>query len=42
MGLSIIKKIIDLEGGTIAVESSLGEGAMFRFTWPKETPQVVS
>ena len=36
MGLSIVKKQIELNGGSISVISSLGEGAEFRFTWPKE------
>ncbi|MCU0536916.1 MAG: PAS domain S-box protein [Hydrococcus sp. Prado102] len=33
IGLSIVKKIIETEGGAITVESRLGEGATFRFTW---------
>ena len=33
--LAIVKKIIDTYGGTIQAESQLGEGATFRFTWPK-------
>lgn len=36
MGLAIIKKVVESEGGTIRVESKLGEGASFIFTWPKE------
>ncbi|NJL85449.1 MAG: PAS domain S-box protein [Leptolyngbyaceae cyanobacterium SM1_1_3] len=35
IGLSIVKKIIDTEGGTIAVDSQLGQGTTFRFTWPR-------
>jgi PAS domain S-box-containing protein len=35
MGLSIVKKIVETEGGSIQLESSLGEGATFRFLWPK-------
>ncbi|MEB3359540.1 MAG: PAS domain S-box protein [Synechococcales bacterium] len=38
VGLSIVKKIVDLEGGTVTVDSALGEGATFRFTWPKGLP----
>nr|MCU0534093.1 ATP-binding protein [Hydrococcus sp. Prado102] len=34
IGLSIVKKIIETEGGEITVESELGSGATFRFTWP--------
>ncbi|GAB4460361.1 MAG: hypothetical protein OHK0037_07540 [Elainellaceae cyanobacterium] len=35
IGLSIVKKIIDTEGGEIHLESELGEGTTFWFTWPK-------
>ncbi|MGF1488836.1 MAG: PAS domain S-box protein [Prochloraceae cyanobacterium] len=37
IGLSIVKKIIEDRGGTIQVESQLGKGATFKFTWPKLT-----
>jgi PAS domain S-box-containing protein len=37
VGLSIVKKIIETEGGTIRVDSHLGSGATFRFTWPKSS-----
>ncbi|WP_206815949.1 ATP-binding protein [Chroococcus sp. FPU101] len=33
IGLSIVKKIIEAEGGSIVLESNLCEGATFRFTW---------
>lgn len=33
IGLSIVKKIVENEGGKIKVESELGSGATFRFTW---------
>ena len=36
VGLSIVKKIIELFDGTITLESKLGEGAKFVFTLPKE------
>jgi PAS domain S-box-containing protein len=36
-GLAIIKKIITAEGGTIRLESAVGSGATFRFTWPKHS-----
>ncbi|MBW4550277.1 MAG: PAS domain-containing protein [Aphanocapsa sp. GSE-SYN-MK-11-07L] len=33
IGLAIVKKIVESEAGQISVESSLGEGTTFRFTW---------
>jgi PAS domain S-box-containing protein len=35
IGLAIVKKIIEAEGGTIHLESKLGDGSTFRFTWVK-------
>ncbi|NEP19843.1 MAG: PAS domain S-box protein [Leptolyngbya sp. SIO4C1] len=35
IGLSIVKKIVESEGGQITVTSALGKGATFSFTWPK-------
>jgi signal transduction histidine kinase len=35
MGLAIVKKSIESQGGTITVESAPGAGATFRFTWWK-------
>ncbi len=34
IGLAIVKKTIESLGGTIEVESSVGSGTTFRFTWP--------
>ncbi len=34
IGLSLVQKIMREQGGRAWVESSLGEGATFRFTWP--------
>lgn len=39
MGLALIKKQIEHLGGSIHVESALGEGARFVFTWPKQATE---
>jgi signal transduction histidine kinase len=36
IGLSIVKKLVEDQQGTIRIESALGQGAAFIFTWPKE------
>ena len=36
IGLSIVKKIVEWQGGVIAVESTVGKGTTFSFTWPKQ------
>lgn len=41
VGLSIVKKIIETEGGTIHIESEVGRGTTFRFTWLKRPRGVV-
>jgi signal transduction histidine kinase len=38
IGLSIVKKIVEAEGGKVWVESKLGAGATFYFTWHKQAP----
>ncbi len=35
VGLAIVKKIVETEGGTIRLESSLGAGTTFYISWPK-------
>ncbi|MEO0377255.1 MAG: ATP-binding protein, partial [Cyanobacteria bacterium P01_A01_bin.17] len=34
LGLTIIKKIVEQQGGSVWVESELGQGSAFSFTWP--------
>jgi len=41
VGLALVKKIVEDNGGKITVDSSEGRGATFRFTWPKHPLQDV-
>jgi signal transduction histidine kinase len=36
IGLSLVKKLVEGTGGRAWVESRAGEGASFRFLWPKQ------
>ncbi|WP_013322624.1 ATP-binding protein [Gloeothece verrucosa] len=35
IGLSIVKKIVEIQGGNIILASQEGQGSTFSFTWPK-------
>lgn len=35
LGLSLVKKIVEDHGGSVRVESALGEGSRFIVTWPR-------
>ena len=35
VGLALVKKIVEAQGGTAGVTSEEGEGATFHFTWPQ-------
>jgi light-regulated signal transduction histidine kinase (bacteriophytochrome) len=35
IGLSVVKKIVEGRGGWVRVESAVGQGATFFFTWPQ-------
>lgn len=38
VGLALVKKIVEGEGGKVSLESEPGKGSTFRFTWPR-TPR---
>ena len=40
VGLAIVKKIVERQGGRIGVKSAEGQGAKFVFTWPKHPPKA--
>lgn len=39
IGLAIVKKIVEAQGGTIRIESQLGQGTTFLFTWQKTSKE---
>lgn len=40
IGLSIVKKIVETQGGKIGLVSQPGEGSTFIFTWPKSSARL--
>ena len=34
MGLAVVKKVVERQGGKVTIESHNGRGTTFRFTWP--------
>ncbi len=39
VGLSLVKKIVETQGGSVRLESQIGQGSTFRFTWSKFPPR---
>lgn len=40
IGLSIVKKIVESQGGKITVQSQIGQGTTMSFAWPKHIKKV--
>ena len=38
IGLALVKKIVEEQGGSVSLDSEEGKGSTFRFTWPKVSP----
>lgn len=38
VGLALVKRIVERQGGEVRIEDAPGRGARVRFTWPKEPP----
>lgn len=40
VGLSIVKKLIEVNGGSISLDSKVGRGSNFKFSWPKSKEET--
>lgn len=41
IGLSIVKKIVESQGGKVMVQSHVGHGTTMSFTWPKYVKKII-
>ena len=39
IGLALVKRLVEMRGGTVQMESAPGEGATFRFTIPRQNAE---
>lgn len=42
IGLSVVKKTVELHGGSVTVQSALDEGATFTFEWPRSAEETAA
>jgi signal transduction histidine kinase len=40
MGLAMVRKYVEVFGGTVWLESAEGKGSTFHFTWPAQQPRI--
>jgi signal transduction histidine kinase len=41
IGLAVVKKLVERYRGAVRVDSEVGKGATFSFTWPDDSSRVV-
>ncbi len=42
IGLALVKKVVELRGGMVSVQSEASQGSTFRFTWPQRAALEVT
>src|SRR5581483_1032888 len=40
IGLALVKRLVEVEGGRVTLQSTPGEGASFHVLWPKRRPPM--